>query len=323
VQTVLITGCAGFIGSHLAERLLARGDRVIGVDNFDEFYDPRIKRRNIEAAGRNPQFHLIEQDMVNRQRLQSAVRKLGHPVDCIVHLAARAGVRPSLEQPALYSRVNVEGTVSLLELARELDVPRFVFGSSSSVYGGNQKIPFSEGDPVESPISPYAATKRAGELICHTYHHLYGFAVYCLRFFTVYGPRQRPDLAIHKFTKAILAGRPIPVFGDGQTQRDYTYIEDILAGVEVAIDRAVGFEIINLGESRPVVLSDLISIIEAACGRKAIIQREPMQPGDMHVTYADVRRAAHLLGYKPRWKIEEGIREFVAWFRHEKGAEFN
>lgn len=315
MPTILVTGCAGFIGSHLTERLLARGDRVIGVDNFDDFYDPQIKRRNIQAAERHAAFRLIEADMVDGAALLAALSEPADRPDCIVHLAARAGVRPSLEKPALYARVNVEGTVSMLELARQLDVPRFVFGSSSSVYGGNQKVPFAEDDPVWRPISPYAATKRAGELICHTYHHLYGMAVYCLRLFTVYGPRQRPDLAIHRFTKAILAGQPIQVFGDGSSQRDYTYIEDIIAGIEAAIDRCQGFEIFNLGESRPVVLSDLISVIEAACGKQAIIQRQPPQPGDMDITYADVRKAAHMLGYRPHWKIEDGIREFVAWFR--------
>ncbi len=237
--------------------------------------------------------------------------------DAIVHLAARAGVRPSLAQPRLYTDVNVAGTQNLLEFARATGVKKFVFASSSSVYGVNQKVPFSEHDPIFRPISPYAATKLAGEALCHVYHHLYGMDMVCLRFFTVYGPRQRPDLAIRKFTAAILAGQPIEVFGDGSTRRDYTHIDDILQGVLAALDRPLGFEIINLGESRTVELRELIALIEKATGKTARIHRQPLQPGDVPVTFADITKARRLLDYNPRVPIEDGIARFVDWYEHQ------
>ncbi len=261
----------------------------------------------------NPNFQLIEADIRNYEGLTQAFA--GSSFDCIVHLAARAGVRPSLTDPQLYVETNINGTMNLLELARAHHVRQFVFGSSSSVYGTNAKLPFSEDDPIFNPISPYAATKAAGELLAHTYSHLYGMRIVCLRFFTVYGARQRPDLAIHKFAKLISAGKPIPVFGDGTTRRDYTYVDDIIAGVRAAIDyEASKYEIINLGESRTVELRELISLLEKALGKKAEIDRQPMQPGDVPQTFADIAKARRLLNYNPQTQIEEGVSKFVEWF---------
>lgn len=318
MKNILITGGAGFIGSHLVDLLLAEGDwRVTVVDDFNDFYDPSIKHRNIRAHLQNGGYRLVNADIRDRAALESAFAEANF--DCIVHLAARAGVRPSLSQPTLYAETNIDGTLDLLELARAQGVKQFVFGSSSSVYGLNAKVPFSEDDPIFNPISPYAATKAAGELICHTYAHLYDLRIVCLRFFTVYGARQRPDLAIHKFAKLIDAGQPIPVFGDGTTRRDYTYIEDIIAGVRAAIDYDQSkFEVINLGESRTVELRELIALLEKALDRHAEIDRQPRQPGDVPQTFADVTKARRLLGYDPRTQIEEGIEKFVEWFRESK-----
>lgn len=313
MQKILVTGAAGFIGSHLCERLLAGGRRVVGLDCFDEFYDPSIKRRNVAGCKGNSSFELVEGDI----RDSAAVEKALAGCDLVVHLAARAGVRPSIENPLLYQDVNVRGTNVILEAMRKLGMKKMVFASSSSVYGNNKKVPFSESDVVDNPISPYAATKKAGELLCHTYHHLFGMDIVCLRFFTVYGARQRPDLAIHKFARLILAGKAIPVFGDGSMKRDHTYIEDIIAGVMAAIDRCAGYRIYNLGESRPVSLSDLIAAIERAVGKKAIIDRLPLQPGDVHQTYADVSLAKAELGYEPSTEIDAGLAKFAAWLREE------
>ena len=315
MRSVLVTGGAGFIGSHLVERLLGEGGwRVEVFDDFNDFYDPALKRRNVAPHLSRPDFRLHEADIRDRAALARVFR--GTPFDCVVHLAARAGVRPSLAEPLLYAETNITGTLNLLELAREHRVRQFVFGSSSSVYGENEKVPFSEDDPVSRPISPYAATKAAGELLCHTYSHLWGLRCVCLRFFTVYGARQRPDLAIHKFARLISAGRPIPVFGDGTTRRDYTYIDDIIAGVRAAMDyEATRYEVINLGESRTVSLSELIGLLERELGREARIDRQPLQPGDVPQTFADTRKARALLGYDPRTPIEEGIRRFVEWFK--------
>jgi UDP-glucuronate 4-epimerase len=317
-KNILVTGGAGFIGSHLVDRLLAEGGwRVHVVDDFNDFYSPALKRSNVAAHANDDRFRLVEADIRDRAALERVFA--GTSFDCVVHLAARAGVRPSLSQPLLYNETNVTGTLHLLELARANDVPQFVFGSSSSVYGINAKVPFSEEDPIRQPISPYAATKAAGEHLCHVYAHLYGVRCVALRFFTVYGARQRPDLAIHKFAKLISAGRPIPVFGDGTTRRDYTYIDDIIAGVRAAIGYdATRFEAINLGESRTVELRELISLLERELGREAIIDRQPPQPGDVPQTFADISKARQLLGYRPTTQIEDGIRKFVAWF---KGAE--
>lgn len=312
-----MTGAAGFIGSHLVERLLDRGLQVLGVDNFDEFYDPAVKRSNIASALDREGFQLVEADIRDREALDA----LPGEWSCIVHLAARAGVRPSIEQPMLYQDVNVTGTQQLLELARRRGTTDFVFGSSSSVYGNNEKVPFSETDPVDHPISPYAATKRAGELLCHTYSHLFGIGCLCLRFFTVYGPRQRPDLAIHKFTRLMSNGEAIPRFGDGTTKRDYTHIGDILQGVEGAIAFAAAnpgaFEIVNLGESQTVELSRLIELISGSLGVEPRIEVLPRQPGDVEQTFADISRARELLGYAPTTAIEDGIPKFVEWYRAE------
>jgi UDP-glucuronate 4-epimerase len=318
MRHILITGGAGFIGSNLADRLLAAGERLTLVDNFDDFYDAGRKRANVASAVANPRCTLVEADI----RDADAMTRLwtDAPIDVVVHLAARAGVRPSLSKAALYNDVNVNGTLVLLDLCRRHGPRRFVFASSSSVYGNQQKVPFSETDPVDHPISPYAATKKAGELMCHTYHHLYGMDITCLRFFTVYGPRIRPDLAIGKFTDAIQRGQPITLFGDGNTERDYTWIDDILDGVVRAIDRPMGYAIINLGESRPVKLNKLVHIIEEAVGRQAIVRYEPMQPGDVDRTFADLARAKALLGYEPTTPIEEGIARYVAWARTQPGS---
>jgi len=308
----LITGVAGFIGSHLCERLLADGWTVAGVDNFDDFYDPQIKRRNISGCLKNKNFQLIEADIRNVDAMGKAA---GEDVRIIVHLAALAGVRPSIAQPLLYADVNVNGTVILLELAKKHRINKFIFGSSSSVYGNNEKVPFSEDDSVDFPISPYAATKKAGELICHTYHHLFGISITCLRFFTVYGPRQRPDLAIHKFAKLIEQDKPIPVYGDGSMMRDFTYIDDIVNGIVSAMARCDGFNIYNLGESKPITVNGLITEIEKALGKKAIRQYQPLQPGDVQRTYADIAKAGRDLGYRPSTSICAGLSKFAAWLR--------
>jgi UDP-glucuronate 4-epimerase len=315
MKNILITGGAGFIGSHLVERLLAEGCwRVTVVDDFNDFYDPAIKRETVRERLSNPDYKLIEADIRDYEALSEAFADTNF--DCIVHLAARAGVRPSLKQPRLYVETNINGTLNLLELARANGAKQFVFGSSSSVYGLNSKVPFNEGDPIFNPISPYAATKAAGELICHSYAHLYDMRIVCLRFFTVYGARQRPDLAIHKFAKLISAGEPIPVFGDGTTRRDYTYIDDIIAGARAAIDYDQSkYEVINLGESRTVALRELILLLEKALDRHAEIDRQAPQPGDVPQTFADISKARRLLGYDPQTQIEVGIVKFVEWFK--------
>jgi UDP-glucuronate 4-epimerase len=309
---VLITGAAGFIGSHLCERLLSEGRMVVGVDNFDDFYDPKIKRSNIADCLENENFELVEADIRDRAAMDEMV---GKDIDIIVHLAARAGVRPSIAQPLLYADVNVNGTTVLLEAAKKQRIGKFIFASSSSVYGNNEKVPFSEEDNVDFPISPYAATKKACELICHTYHHLYGISLTCLRFFTVYGPRQRPDLAIHKFARLIEQGKAIPVYGDGTMSRDFTYIEDIIDGTVAAMEKCAGFNIYNLGESRPITVNNLIAEIEKALGKKAVKEHVPPQPGDVEQTYADVTKAVKELGYNPTTTIEEGLAQFVTWLR--------
>jgi UDP-glucuronate 4-epimerase len=315
MKNLLITGGAGFIGSHLVDRLLASDvERITVVDDFNDFYNPSIKRDNIREHLKDPRYSIHEVDIRDRAALERVFS--GSNFDCVVHLAARAGVRPSLSEPQLYTETNINGTVNLLELARQHHIKQFVFGSSSSVYGINAKVPFSEDDPIRQPISPYAATKGAGELLCHTYSHLYGLRCVCLRFFTVYGPRQRPDLAIHKFAKLISQHKPIPVFGDGTTRRDYTYIDDIIDGVTAAIDYdKSNYEVINLGESRTVELRELISLLEKELDTHAIIERQPPQPGDVPQTFADVSKARALLNYEPKTQIEEGLHRFVEWFR--------
>ena len=323
MPNVLITGGAGFIGSHLVDYLMdgaeARGQRrVTVVDNFNGFYDPAIKRANIAHHIGRQGFELVEAEISDAQAMNDLFAR--GQFDCVVHLAARAGVRPSLEDPLAYEETNVRGTYALLEAARRQGVPRFVFGSSSSVYGINSRVPFAEDDPISQPISPYAATKVAGEAACHAYSHLYGIHVVCLRFFTVYGARQRPDLAIHKFARLISEGRPIPIFGDGSTRRDYTYIDDIISGVVAAISYdQTSFEIINLGESQTVELRRLVELLEDALAKRAIIDHQPQQPGDVPITYADIDKARRLLGYDPQTKIEAGIKRFVAWFKGQAG----
>ncbi|MDH4238683.1 MAG: GDP-mannose 4,6-dehydratase [Phycisphaerae bacterium] len=309
---VLVTGAAGFIGSHLCERLLGDGCVVLGVDNFDDFYNPQIKRSNIAGCLKNKNFQLVEADIRDRAAMDEMV---GKDIDIIVHLAARAGVRPSIAQPLLYADVNINGTAVLLEAAKKQRIGKFIFASSSSVYGNNEKVPFSEEDNVDFPISPYAATKKSGELICHTYHHLYGISLTCLRFFTVYGPRQRPDLAIHKFARLIEQGKPISVYGDGTMSRDFTYIDDIIDGTVAAMEKCLGFNIYNLGESRPITVNDLVAEIEKALGKKAVKEYVPPQPGDVERTYADVTKAVSELGYNPKTKIEDGLAKFVTWLR--------
>lgn len=326
-QLHLVTGAAGFIGSHLVEHLLARGDRVIGVDNFDPFYSPDEKRRNLSGALEHPGFRLVEADCADLPALEAAIdaATADSPAtpgfDTVVHLAAKAGVRPSIADPLGYARANLTGTQAMLELARRRGVSRFIFASSSSVYGNNPKVPFSEDDAVEHPISPYAATKRAGELLCHTYHHLFGMSIISLRFFTVYGPRQRPDLAIRKFSELILRGEPIPFYGDGTTERDYTWIDDIIQGVLGAIDRTArvpnDFQIVNLGESQTTTLTRLVELIGNALGVEPRLERLPMQPGDVRRTFADVARARELLGYRPTTPVEVGIPRFVEWLKSE------
>lgn len=309
---ILVTGGAGFIGSHVCEALIARGDHVIALDCFDDFYSPVLKRRNLSAVAGHERFRLLEGDIRDEATVGAA---FAEAPDGVIHLAARAGVRPSIEKPLLYEDVNVRGTLVLLEACRAHPSCRFVFASSSSVYGNRREVPFRESDRVDDPISPYAATKKAGELLGHTYHHLYGIPVTCLRFFTVYGPRQRPDLAIHKFARLIEAGSPVPVFGDGTMTRDFTFIEDIVDGVLRALDRCVGYHIYNLGNESPVSVAELVRALEDALGRRARIERLPNQPGDVERTFADVTLARSDLGYQPRTLLRDGLARFVTWMR--------
>lgn len=312
-RNLLVTGGAGFIGSHLTRRLLERGDRVTVLDDFNDFYDPRRKRDNVRSCEGSDGFDLVEGDIRDAELVERLFA--GRKFDAVVHLAARAGVRPSLAQPILYEDVNCIGTLRLLEAARRHGPATFVFGSSSSVYGINRKLPFSEDDPVDLPISPYATTKRAGELLCFNYHHLYGLRVSCLRFFTVYGPAQRPEMAIHKFTDLVARGEPVPLFGDGTSRRDYTYVDDVVDGIEAALELAPGFEIINLGGSQTTELRELVEMIAGEMGIEARIDWQPEQPGDVPVTFADVRKARRLLGWEPKVGIRKGLRRFVAWYR--------
>ena len=317
MKQVLITGGAGFIGSHVAHRLLAEGLRVSVLDNLDPYYDPAIKRRNLDElrARAEDRFSFIEGDLRDAQACREAV----HGCDVVVHLAALAGVRPSLQDPARYMDVNVRGTQLLLNAIEDARV-RLVFGSSSSVYGGNREVPFSEDHRVDRPVSPYAASKKAGEVLCYTWHHLRGNPVTCLRFFTVYGPGQRLEMAIHKFARMISDGEPIPFFGDGSSRRDYTYVEDIAAGVRAAMEREEGYEIFNLGGSATTSLKELVAQVEAALGTPASLDRQPDQPGDVPITYADVTRAEQALGYRPETPLAEGVKKFCRWYLAEKAA---
>jgi UDP-glucuronate 4-epimerase len=310
----LVTGGAGFIGSHVCERLLHNKHAVWAFDDLNNFYDPQLKRRNLrEIQSLTKPFEFVHGNVTNRAALDEIFSSV--KFDQVIHLAARAGVRPSLEEPALYQRVNVEGTVNVLEAARKNRVKKIIIASSSSVYGVNSKVPFSESDPIFSAISPYAASKLACEALGHVYHHVYGMDVAMLRFFTVYGPRQRPDLAIRKFTELIHTGKPIPVFGDGGMERDYTYITDTLDGIIACTKKEFGFEIFNLGESQTVTLNRLIELLEVALDKKAGIDRQPVQPGDVPITLADISKARDRLDYNPQVKIEQGIKLFADWFR--------
>ena len=312
-RSVFITGVAGFIGSHVAEALLRAGDAVAGLDNFDPFYDRAIKERNLAALNAFPAFRFVEGDIRDPAALERWGRN-GAP-DAVIHLAAKAGVRPSVADPAGYADVNVVGTARVLSFARDRGVSRVLFASSSSVYGGNEKVPFSEDDSVDHPVSPYAATKKAGELLCHTFAHLYGMNIASLRFFTVYGPRQRPEMAIHKFTRRIFEGREIELFGDGTARRDYTDIDDIVGGVLGALSAPPGHRVYNLGESATISLADLVSLIERAAGIRAKRTFLPVQPGDMAVTCADISRARVEIGYDPKIPVAAGVERFVSWFR--------
>jgi len=309
---ILVSGGAGFIGSHLVERLLQLDYQVVCLDNFDEYYPASLKRQNIAPALASSQFRLVEGD-INDARL--ITRLFTESFAVVVHLAARAGVRPSIDHPGLYTRVNVQGTIALLEGSRHSNVRHFVFGSSSSVYGVSEDIPFREDSGVLLPASPYGASKLAAEIYCATYHRLYNLPVTCLRFFTVYGPRQRPDMAIHRFVRLIDEERPVPMYGDGSTRRDYTYVDDVVEGIIRAIPRPDGYQIYNFGNSRTVALRDLISTIENALSKSAVISGQPVQPGDVPITYASIERAVQRLGYEPRIDISEGVRRFVEWFR--------
>jgi UDP-glucuronate 4-epimerase len=312
VSRILVTGGAGFIGSHVAAALLERGDEVWVLDNFNDAYDPAIKRRNARAL---EPARIVEGDLRDQecmQRLFEEGRFAG-----VVHLAAMAGVRPSVEDPLHYIDVNVRGTQVLLDRLREHPETRLVFASSSSVYGANERVPFREDDDIHRPVSPYAATKRAGELLCFTHHHLFGTSVACLRFFTVYGPRQRPEMAIHKFVRRIEVGEPIPFFGDGSSRRDYTYVDDAVDGVLRALDRCAGYEIFNIGESQTISLAELVELLGELVGREVRLDRQPPQRGDVTVTYADVSKARQRLGYEPRTSIRDGLVRFLEWYRAE------
>ena len=317
MNNILITGGAGFIGSSIVDALLSENkNRVTCVDNFDPFYDPLVKKNNIKHQIHNPNYRLVQVDIRDRNQLKT---QLTDHYDIIIHFAAKVGVKPSLLEPTIYTEVNVNGTQNVLEVAKELKCKKFIFASSSSVYGINPQVPWSEEDHVLLPISPYASTKISGELLGHVYSHLYNMQFIGLRLFTVYGPRQRPDLAIHKFAKLISEGKPIDVYGNGETKRDYTYIDDIVAGVKAAIDYSKSpYEIINLGNNRPIELKQLIAFLEEALGKKAIINVLPQQLGDVPQTFADIKKAQKLLEYEPKTNLQTGLEKFVQWFNSQR-----
>ncbi len=318
MKTILLTGAAGFIGSHTAAKLLERGERVVGIDELNDYYDATWKEANLSKLTKNPNFTFIRADVRDLPTLEKIATD--HQIETIIHLAARAGVRPSIEQPLLYEEVNVRGTLNMLQIAKKHQIKQFVFASSSSVYGNQSQVPFSETDPVNAPISPYAATKKAGEMLCHTYSHLYGINCICLRFFTVYGPNGRPDMAPYIFTKAILEGQKIKKFGSGESRRDYTYIDDIVAGVVASVELRRPFEIINLGNSQPITLNEFIATLEEITGLTMQIEQLPMQPGDVEQTYADISKAKELLGYQPQTSFKDGLKKFVQWYQAERLA---
>jgi len=317
MSKIVVTGCAGFIGSHLCEKFLALGHMVVGIDNFDPFYDRSVKERNLSLFKDHPEFEFIEADLADFRLLNKIPDHKA--IDAVVHLAGKAGVRPSIEDPRGYTRANIVATQNILEIMKNKGIKKLAFASSSSVYGNTKEVPFHEEQDVSNPISPYAFTKKACELINYTYHALYGLDIINMRFFTVFGPRQRPDLAIHKFTKLILNNAEIPMFGDGNTSRDYTYCDDTVDGIcrvlNYLFDHEKVYEIINLGNNQPVRLRDMIATIEQATGKKARIRQLPMQPGDVDITFASIEKAESLLGYHPKYSFEEGIRNFVDWYR--------
>ena len=313
LQRVLITGGAGFIGSHLAERLIGRGDAVVVLDNFDEFYDPAIKRLNVAGLHGHPDYRLVEGDIRDPDALDNAIGK--QVPDAVIHLAARAGVRPSIRNPEIYTSVNLVGTTAVLEACRRHGIPRLILGSSSSVYGNNPKVPFSEDDPVDRPISPYGATKKATEVLCHAHHHLFGLKVACLRFFTVYGPRQRPEMAIHKFARLLLDGQEIEQYGDGSSARDYTYVDDIVDGILRALEHCADYRIWNLGGSRTIALRRLVELIAGKLGVPAKVKLLPAQAGDVDRTWADATRAENELGWSAKVEIEQGLDRFLEWLK--------
>lgn len=314
METTLVTGGAGFIGSHLIERLLSRSNCIVCIDNFDPYYSPQVKKNNIKNFLHNSLFKLAVCDIRNKDDLEKIF--LAHEINRIVHLAARGGVRPSINDPLLYQDINIRGTLNLLELSKEYGIKNFIFTSSSSVYGASDKIPFRENDNLVKPVSPYAASKQACELFCYTYHHLYQTPIICLRLFTVYGPRQRPDMAIHKFTRLIDQGEKISIYGDGASKRDYTYISDIIDGIVSALDNPLGFDIINLGTSQTIELKELVSLIGKTLNKNITIRQLPAQLGDLPITYADISKAKKLLNYYPKVGIEEGISNFINWYKN-------
>lgn len=315
-MNILITGVAGFIGSHTAEKLLLAEHRVVGLDNFDPSYPRQLKQFNLSAISSNKNFSFYETSLSDRASLDQIMKT--HRIEVVIHLAAKAGVRASIDFIEEYYLTNINGLVNVLESMKANGVSRMLFASSSSIYGNNPKVPFAETDIVDNPISPYASTKKSGELLCHVYTHLFGFHITCLRFFTVFGPRQRPDLAIHKFTRLIEQEKPVPFFGDGSTARDYTYIDDIINGIECALAHLDGYRVYNLGESRIIRLNELIKIIEDCLGKKAVLDIKPMQPGDVQVTYADINKAKKEIGYNPRFDLKTGIQRFVDWYLKNK-----
>lgn len=318
-MNILVTGGAGFIGSHLCEKLIDLDQKVICIDNFNDFYNPEIKENNIINIVNNNNFKLYREDICNFSKIDKIFSC--SKIDIVIHLAARAGVRPSISLPHLYEKTNISGTINILECCKKYGVKKLIFASSSSVYGGNKEIPFSENDRVDCPVSPYAATKKAGELLCYTYHHLYRLSVFCFRFFTVYGPRQRPEMAIHKFTRHIFKNKPIEIFGDGTSSRDYTYIGDTIAALADSLDKISGYEIINLGNSKPIKLLDLVNLIEKAIGKKALLRYEDTQPGDVFTTYADIRKAKKMIKYQPKTSIEKGLEKFITWYSRTRKKE--
>jgi UDP-glucuronate 4-epimerase len=309
---LLVTGGAGFIGSHLCESLLEKGHSVICIDNFNDYYDPKIKEKNIENCLKNKNFILFRKDITNIGEIKKIFEN--RKIEQVLHLAARVGVRESISKPILFEEVNVKGTLNLLNLCKEFNIKKFIFISSSSVYGENKKIPYSESDPTNNIISPYAATKRSAEILCETYSRLFGMNITCLRLFTVYGPRGRPEMAPYKFTKLIDEEKELPMFGDGSSKRDYTYVRDIVDGIISAVNKSLRFEIINLGNSKPVELRKFISIIEKTVGKKAKIKKLPHQKGDVSITFADISKAKELLNYSPKVDLEQGMRNFFEWY---------